>query len=205
MRRTRRRRAVVPELPGTQPDDAVEPIAAEAEPELPPDHVPPVTVEPVEDFDAGGPVVTFPAEAAGFESPFEQVAAMYTRRCCPAASRSRRPNARLARVDAELLDDLLNNAGEVSIFRARIEQQMTSIEFNLAELDRTVTRLREQLRKLELETEAQSCIATRATRPCIAPTSTRSNSTVIPRSSSSHARSPNRSATWPASRACSRT
>ena len=61
----------------------------------------------------------------------------------------------LARVDADLLDDLLNNAGEVSIFRARIEQQMTSFEFNLAELDRTVTRLREQLRKLEMETEAQ--------------------------------------------------
>ena len=32
---------------------------------------------------------------------------------------------------------------------------MTSAEFNLAELGRTVTRLREQLRKLELETEAQ--------------------------------------------------
>jgi chemosensory pili system protein ChpA (sensor histidine kinase/response regulator) len=61
----------------------------------------------------------------------------------------------LARVNAELLDELLNNAGEVSIFRARVEQQMTSIEFNLAELGRTVTRLREQLRKLELETEAQ--------------------------------------------------
>jgi chemosensory pili system protein ChpA (sensor histidine kinase/response regulator) len=61
----------------------------------------------------------------------------------------------LARVAAELLDELLNNSGEVSIFRARVEQQMTSIEFNLAELSRTVTRLREQLRKLELETEAQ--------------------------------------------------
>ena len=61
----------------------------------------------------------------------------------------------LARVDAELLDDLLNNAGEISIFRARIEQQMTQMGFNLAELDRTVTRLREQLRKLEMETEAQ--------------------------------------------------
>jgi chemosensory pili system protein ChpA (sensor histidine kinase/response regulator) len=61
----------------------------------------------------------------------------------------------LARVAAELLDELLNNAGEVSIFRARVEQQMTSTEFNLAELGRTVTRLREQLRKLELETEAQ--------------------------------------------------
>jgi chemosensory pili system protein ChpA (sensor histidine kinase/response regulator) len=61
----------------------------------------------------------------------------------------------LARVAAELLDELLNNAGEVSIFRARVEQQMTSTEFNLAELGRTVTRLREQLRKLEIETEAQ--------------------------------------------------
>jgi chemosensory pili system protein ChpA (sensor histidine kinase/response regulator) len=61
----------------------------------------------------------------------------------------------LARVDAELLDELLNNAGEVSIFRARVEQQMTQMDFNLAELDRTVTRLREQLRKLEMETEAQ--------------------------------------------------
>lgn len=60
-----------------------------------------------------------------------------------------------ARVDAELLDNLLNNAGEVSIFRSRLEQQIGSIEFNLAELGRTVTRLKEQLRKLELETEAQ--------------------------------------------------
>jgi len=60
-----------------------------------------------------------------------------------------------ARVDAELLDNLLNNAGEVSIFRSRLEQQVGSIEFNLAELGRTVTRLKEQLRKLELETEAQ--------------------------------------------------
>ncbi|AMN45796.1 type IV pili sensor histidine kinase and response regulator [Steroidobacter denitrificans] len=61
----------------------------------------------------------------------------------------------VARVDADLLDNLLNNAGEVSIFRSRLEQQISSIEFNLAELGRTVTRLKEQLRKLELETEAQ--------------------------------------------------
>jgi chemosensory pili system protein ChpA (sensor histidine kinase/response regulator) len=60
-----------------------------------------------------------------------------------------------ARVDAELLDTLLNNAGEVSIFRARLEQQVNLIDFNLAELGRTVTRLKEQLRKIELETEAQ--------------------------------------------------
>ncbi len=61
----------------------------------------------------------------------------------------------MARVSADLLDQLLNNAGEVSISRARLEQQLGSVEFNLGELSRTVTRLKEQLRKLEIETEAQ--------------------------------------------------
>ena len=61
----------------------------------------------------------------------------------------------LARVDAELLDQLLNNSGEASIARARLEQQMGSIDFNVGELSRTVARLKEQLRKLEIETEAQ--------------------------------------------------
>ncbi len=61
----------------------------------------------------------------------------------------------MARVSAELLDELLNHAGEVSITRARLEQQLGMVDFNLAELSRTVTRLKEQLRKLEMETEAQ--------------------------------------------------
>jgi chemosensory pili system protein ChpA (sensor histidine kinase/response regulator) len=61
----------------------------------------------------------------------------------------------MARVDADLLDTMLNSAGEVSIFRARLDQQVNSIDFNLAELARTVIRLKEQLRGLEIETEAQ--------------------------------------------------
>ncbi len=61
----------------------------------------------------------------------------------------------MARVDAELLNQLLNQAGEVSIGRSRVEQQLGSIDFNLAELSRTVTRLKEQLHKLEIETETQ--------------------------------------------------
>ncbi len=50
---------------------------------------------------------------------------------------------------------MLNVAGEVSIYRARLEQQVSSIDFNLAELGRVVQRLKDQLRKLEIETEAQ--------------------------------------------------
>jgi len=61
----------------------------------------------------------------------------------------------MARVDAELLDQLLNVSGEASIARARLEQQLGSFDFNLGELSRTVTRLKEQLRSLEIETEAQ--------------------------------------------------
>ncbi|MGQ0383289.1 MAG: Hpt domain-containing protein [Gammaproteobacteria bacterium] len=63
--------------------------------------------------------------------------------------------ADVARVDADLLDNMLNAAGEVSIYRSRLEQQVSSVEFNLAELGRVVQRLKDQLRKLEIETEAQ--------------------------------------------------
>jgi chemosensory pili system protein ChpA (sensor histidine kinase/response regulator) len=61
----------------------------------------------------------------------------------------------LARVDPALLENLLNNAGEVSIFHSRLTQQMGQVQFNLEELGQTVIRLREQLRGLEMATEAQ--------------------------------------------------
>ncbi|HEX6259315.1 MAG TPA: Hpt domain-containing protein, partial [Woeseiaceae bacterium] len=60
-----------------------------------------------------------------------------------------------ARIDAELLEDLLNAAGEISIYHSRLSQQVSSIEFHIEELEQTVSRLRQQLRKLEIETEAQ--------------------------------------------------
>ena len=61
----------------------------------------------------------------------------------------------MIRVRSELLDALVNQAGEVSIYRSRLEQQVSTFRFNLVELEQTVTRLREQLRALEMETEAQ--------------------------------------------------
>ena len=59
------------------------------------------------------------------------------------------------RVRAELLDTLVNHAGEVAIYRSRLEQQVAGYRFNLVELDQTVQRLRGQLRMMEIETEAQ--------------------------------------------------
>jgi len=60
-----------------------------------------------------------------------------------------------ARINADLLEDLLNAAGEVSIYHSRLAQQVSNIEFHVEELEQTVRRLRNQLRKLEIETEAQ--------------------------------------------------
>ena len=61
----------------------------------------------------------------------------------------------MIRVRSDLLDALVNFAGEVSIYRSRLEAQMGGFRFNLVEFEQTVLRLREQLRKLEMETEAQ--------------------------------------------------
>ncbi len=94
-----------------------------------------------------------PAEM--LRAPEEPVVPEHAALVLPGREQQVQERQEFARVDADLLDTLLNNAGEVSIFRSRLEQQVSSIEFNLAELGRTVTRLKEQLRKLELETEAQ--------------------------------------------------
>ena len=71
------------------------------------------------------------------------------------AQRSGDARQEFARIDAELLESLLNAAGEISIYHSRLSQQITTIEFHVDELEQTVARLREQLRKLEIETEAQ--------------------------------------------------
>ena len=59
------------------------------------------------------------------------------------------------RVSAPLLDTLVNLAGETSIARGRLEQQISDFTFTLEEMEATIERLREQLRRMEIETEAQ--------------------------------------------------
>ncbi len=59
------------------------------------------------------------------------------------------------RVRSDLLDNLVNSAGEVSIYRARMEQQVAGLGSHLGELGQTITRLKNQLRNLEAETDAQ--------------------------------------------------
>ncbi|GAB3731214.1 hypothetical protein GCM10028862_11000 [Luteimonas pelagia] len=59
------------------------------------------------------------------------------------------------RIRADLLDRLVNYAGEVAIYRARLEQQLGAFRGAMSEMEQTNTRLRDQLRRLDIETEAQ--------------------------------------------------
>ena len=59
------------------------------------------------------------------------------------------------RIRADLLDRLVNYAGEVAIYRARLEQQLGAFRGAIAEMAVTNERMRDQLRRLEMETEAQ--------------------------------------------------
>ncbi|MCW8934823.1 MAG: Hpt domain-containing protein [Gammaproteobacteria bacterium] len=59
------------------------------------------------------------------------------------------------RVRSDLLNELVNHAGEVSVYHARMGQQISNFSFNLSEMNQTVIRLRDQLRQLSIETEAQ--------------------------------------------------
>ncbi|KFJ92991.1 chemotaxis protein CheA [Pseudomonas sp. 1-7] len=68
---------------------------------------------------------------------------------------SRRAPQELVKVPAELLEGLVNLAGETSIFRGRVEQQVSDVGFTLSEMEATIDRVRDQLRRLDTETQAQ--------------------------------------------------
>ncbi|WKB52044.1 Hpt domain-containing protein [Eleftheria terrae] len=59
------------------------------------------------------------------------------------------------RVRAQLLDRLVNQAGEVSITRARLESEVGQIKGSLSDLTDNLERLRQQLRDIELQAETQ--------------------------------------------------
>ena len=61
----------------------------------------------------------------------------------------------MVKVDAELLDDLGNLASEHSIIRGRIEQQVNDAQFALNEMETTLERMRDQLLRLDIETQGR--------------------------------------------------
>jgi chemosensory pili system protein ChpA (sensor histidine kinase/response regulator) len=73
-----------------------------------------------------------------------------------------RPSQDVIKVRSDLLDNLVSSAGEVSIYRARMEQQVAGLGSYLGELGQTIARLKGQLRSLEAETDAQIHFSHRA-------------------------------------------
>jgi len=141
---------VVEEPPAAR-EDATSEAAADAEP----------PAEPVEPSEPERPEAERTPTVITRPPPVERtidVGPEYGSDERPAAElRSIRSDSRpeFARIDADLLEDLLNAAGEISIYHSRLNQQVNSFEFHVEELEQTVKRLRDQLRKLEIETEKQ--------------------------------------------------
>ncbi len=72
-----------------------------------------------------------------------------------AASAKKTANQETVKISSDLLEELVNLAGETSISRGRIEQQVSDLGLAVGEIDITLRRLQEQLRRLDMETEAQ--------------------------------------------------
>ncbi|MES2016098.1 MAG: Hpt domain-containing protein [Pseudomonadota bacterium] len=61
----------------------------------------------------------------------------------------------LVRVRADILDRLVNQAGEVSITRSKLDNQVSTLKSSLADFSENLARLRRQLREVEMQAESQ--------------------------------------------------
>ena len=61
----------------------------------------------------------------------------------------------MLRVRADVVDRLVNEAGEISVARSRMESELRVLKDNLLELTDSVMRLRQQLREVEIQAESQ--------------------------------------------------
>jgi chemosensory pili system protein ChpA (sensor histidine kinase/response regulator) len=92
-----------------------------------------------------------PAAAPAAVAP---AAAAPAPKAVPPSEREIQPKA-LLRVRADVVDRLVNEAGEVAIARSRIEGEMRTLKGAMQELTDNVVRLRAQLREIEIQAESQ--------------------------------------------------
>ena len=63
--------------------------------------------------------------------------------------------ASMLRINADTLDQLINESGEVSIARSRIEGELRSVKESIGDLSDSIARLRSQLREVEIQADSQ--------------------------------------------------
>jgi chemosensory pili system protein ChpA (sensor histidine kinase/response regulator) len=115
-----------------------------------------LSLEPASAPEASGPPVA-PAPLAavpgtGQPTPRPPAPAPVVEPAVPEAEVAQRA---MLRVRADLIDRLVNEAGEVAIARARVEGELRSLKGNLLELTNSVIRLRSQVREIEIQGESQ--------------------------------------------------
>ncbi|MHB1591211.1 MAG: Hpt domain-containing protein, partial [Sulfuricella sp.] len=91
---------------------------------------------------------------AGPEAPISTEIAAGQPDTQPLAS-SVKPGVQHLRVRADILDRLVNEAGEISIARSRVEGEMQGFKQSLLELTENVIRLRNQVREIEIQAESR--------------------------------------------------
>jgi chemosensory pili system protein ChpA (sensor histidine kinase/response regulator) len=104
--------------------------------------------------DEQAPVVECKPETPPPEIP-ERVAERRTERRAPEVVVERALPGNMLRVRADVVDRLVNEAGEISVARSRMETEMRAFKEGLLELTGSVARLRAQLREVEIQAESQ--------------------------------------------------
>ena len=100
---------------------------------------------------AAGPA----APAAEPAAPAAAFAPESTQQVQPRAEPPLPSPAALLRVNADRLDHLINEAGEIAIARTRAEAELRAIKQTLSDLTESIARLRGQLREVEVQADSQ--------------------------------------------------
>jgi chemosensory pili system protein ChpA (sensor histidine kinase/response regulator) len=114
------------------------------------------SAEPSTPSPAASTDVAVAADAAAGHAPATPAFTPFSHPRRRASDRLEGDGARaMLRVRADVVDQLVNEAGEVAIARARVEGELRALKANLLELTSSVIRLRSQVREIELQAETQ--------------------------------------------------
>lgn len=110
-------------------------------------------MERLQSEDHSAPPASAAATPAASETP--EVATIAAQAVPAAKAEVPLQAAAMLRINADALDRLINEAGEVGIARSRIEGELRNVKQSLLELSDSVLRLRGQLREMEIQADSQ--------------------------------------------------
>lgn len=112
-------------------------------------------IESIRRFSSPGSVSDLAANATLGDTSLQSTPASLTALPSATEAEAERTPPEMVKVAAEQLESLVNLAGETSIFRGRIEQQVSDAQVTLIEMETTIERMRDQLRRLDSETQGR--------------------------------------------------